>query len=158
MSTDPVEPCQNRMAGLFEFYSLNSLDRSPKSGYDIIKEIREKSCGNIVASKGAVYPMLDRLERNKLLKVDDTFARGRKVFSLTAKGRAHLKDLDRRERSIRNKMKYLPFLFAEYNGDHSDLDNLMFRLFVHVDECPKKHHNRIKSRLTECLKKIEALE
>jgi DNA-binding PadR family transcriptional regulator len=158
MSPDPVEPCQHRMAGIFEFYSLNSLNQSPKSGYDIIKEIREKSRGNIVASKGAIYPMLDRLTRDKLLKVDDTFARGRKVFSLTAKGRSYLKDLDKRERNIRNKMKYMPFLFAEYKGDHSGLDSLLFRLFVHVEECPKKHNDRIKSQLTECLKKIEALE
>jgi DNA-binding PadR family transcriptional regulator len=158
MPRDDSEPCPHRMAGIFEFYSLNSLAQSPKSGYDIIKEIREKSRGNIVASKGAIYPMLDRLEREKTVKVEDTYARGRKVFSLTAKGRRHLKEMAERKRGIRKKMKYLPFLFAGFDRVNTDLDKTLFRIFALADDCPRRNRPNVKSLLEECRKSIEAIE
>jgi DNA-binding PadR family transcriptional regulator len=146
------------MGGFFEFYSLNSIGQRPKSGYDILKEIREKSRGNILASKGTIYPMLDSLEVRRMVKADHTYARGRKVFSLTAEGKTYLGELGRRERGIRKKMRYMPFLFADFKGVHSGLDCVLFRLFVLADECPKKNRTKVKSLLDDCRKEIEALE
>jgi len=74
------------MTGILEYYCLHSIKQSPKSGYDILKEISTKSKGTMAISKGNIYPLLDNLENKNILKVEKIEARGKKTFSLTDKG------------------------------------------------------------------------
>ena len=156
MAQDPERV--RRMAGLFELYSLNSISQGPKSGYDIIKEIREKSRGNIIASKGSIYPILEDLALRGMVHSGDASARGRKVVSMTPAGRKYLRELSERKRCVRQKTKYIPFLLADVKGMHSDLDQSILKLTVLADDCPKKNRAKVKALLEDCRKKIEALE
>jgi DNA-binding PadR family transcriptional regulator len=62
------------------------LAEEPMHGYQIITELTERSGGVWRPSPGSVYPTLQALEDQGLVTADQT--EGRRVFSLTAEGRA----------------------------------------------------------------------
>jgi len=55
-------------------------------GYEMIKEIEERSEGAWTPSAGSIYPMLQQLEDEGLIRGEDTD--GKRRFSLTDAGRA----------------------------------------------------------------------
>lgn len=65
---------------------LALLAESPMHGYQIIREITERSGGVWTPSPGSVYPTLQQLEDEDLVSADSS--EGKKVFSLTETGRA----------------------------------------------------------------------
>jgi len=72
---------------------LSLLSEGPKHGYQLMKEISERSGGIYRASAGSVYPTLQQLEDEGLIEAIQQ--NGRRVVSLTAAGRAELaKDPD----------------------------------------------------------------
>src|ERR1700678_942479 len=69
---------------------LKLLAEKPRHGYEIIKELDERSKGFYVPSPGMVYPALTYLEEigHATVEVDGT----RKLYSITDLGREHLAD------------------------------------------------------------------
>jgi len=67
---------------------LKLLAEKPRHGYEIIKELDERSKGFYVPSPGMVYPALTYLEEigHATVAVDGT----RKLYSITDPGRQHL--------------------------------------------------------------------
>ena len=67
---------------------LSLLSEGPKHGYQLMKEMKERSGGMYRASAGSVYPTLQQLEDEGL--IDSEKKDGRRVHSLTDAGRAEL--------------------------------------------------------------------
>ncbi|HII94924.1 MAG TPA: PadR family transcriptional regulator [Candidatus Methanofastidiosum sp.] len=151
-------PCPRKMTGILEYYCLHSIKQSPKSGYDILKEISTKSKGTIVISKGNIYPLLDNLENKNILKIEKIEARGKKTFSLTDKGIKYLKEMDKKKRGIRNKMKYVPIIFTDFKNVHSDIDNLWFKMYLHIDECSGINNDKVKAILEDCIRRLQEIQ
>jgi len=74
--------------GEFRIAILSLLSEGPKHGYQIMKEMKERSGGTYRASPGSVYPTLQQLENEGL--VSSQMEEGRRVHSLTAAGRTEL--------------------------------------------------------------------
>ncbi len=151
-------PCPRKMTGILEYYCLHSIKESPKSGYDILKEISTKSKGTMAKSKGNIYPLLDNLENKNILKVEKIEARGKKTFSLTDKGIKYLKEMDKKKRGIRNKMKYVPIIFTDFKNVHSDIDNLWFKMYLHIDECSGINNDKVKAILEDCIRRLQEIQ
>jgi PadR family transcriptional regulator PadR len=75
-----------------DLLALAALRAAPLHGYAIIKEIRERSGGELELAEGTLYPGLHRLERAGLVKSKWTTESGRRrrVYELTAKGQGAL--------------------------------------------------------------------
>jgi DNA-binding PadR family transcriptional regulator len=67
---------------------LALLAEEPRNGDQIIQEIAERSQGGWKPSPGAVYPALQQLTDEGLVRADET--EGRKTFQLTESGRAYV--------------------------------------------------------------------
>lgn len=67
---------------------LALLAEAPMHGYQMIGELADRSGGAWRPSPGSVYPTLSQLEDEGLVSADESS--GRRVFSLTDEGRAHL--------------------------------------------------------------------
>jgi DNA-binding PadR family transcriptional regulator len=67
---------------------LSLLADGPKHGYQLIKEMQERSGGIYRASAGTVYPTLQLLEDEAMIESEKQ--EGRRVYSLTDAGRAEL--------------------------------------------------------------------
>jgi DNA-binding PadR family transcriptional regulator len=63
---------------------LSLLKDGPKHGYQLIKELEQRSGGLYRASAGTVYPTLQQLEDETLVRSEQQ--EGRKIFSLTEAG------------------------------------------------------------------------
>jgi DNA-binding PadR family transcriptional regulator len=67
---------------------LSLLSEGPKHGYQLMKELAERSGGVYRASAGTVYPTLQQLEDEELIQVEQQG--GKKVYTLTDAGRKEL--------------------------------------------------------------------
>lgn len=67
---------------------LSLLAEGPKHGYQLMKELEERSGGLYRASAGSVYPTLQQLEDEGLIAAGQQ--EGKRVFSLTDAGRTEL--------------------------------------------------------------------
>lgn len=68
---------------------LRLLDEKPRHGYDIIKELEDRSGGRYTPSAGAIYPTLTMLE-DLGYAIATPEEGGKKVYAITDAGRAHL--------------------------------------------------------------------
>ncbi|MEP9357515.1 PadR family transcriptional regulator [Sphingomonas sp. KR3-1] len=68
---------------------LKLIEEQPRHGYDLIKEIEERSGGAYAPSPGVVYPTLTMLDDMGL--IEEAKSEGaKKQFAITADGSAHL--------------------------------------------------------------------
>ncbi|MEM6474499.1 MAG: helix-turn-helix transcriptional regulator [Planctomycetota bacterium] len=69
---------------------LGVLSSGESYGYDIIRQVRERSCGELEWSEGMLYPVLHRMEKEKLIisswKVGEN-GRKRKYYRISASGK-----------------------------------------------------------------------
>jgi PadR family transcriptional regulator PadR len=76
------------LKGQLELVALASLRDGPRHGYAIIKELRERTDGELDVLEGTLYPALHRLEQAGMIKSRWATAAGRRrrVYELTRKG------------------------------------------------------------------------
>lgn len=80
--------------GTLDLLILKALTWGPSHGYAIGRWIRDTTGDVLVVQEGALYPALHRLERKGLLDEDwreSETGRQAKYYSLTPRGRAHLR-------------------------------------------------------------------
>src|SRR5436305_15247900 len=70
--------------------ALVLLDEEPRNGYQLMQEIERRSDGAWRPSPGAVYPALQQLEDEGLVRTNERD--GRKLYELTDTGRAHVEE------------------------------------------------------------------
>ena len=80
------------LRGSLDLMVLSVLSRAAKYGYLIQKEIRDASSGRVDLPAGTLYPLLHRLESEKLIRSrwDESTGRKRKWYELTPAGRRQL--------------------------------------------------------------------
>lgn len=84
--------------GELKFVLLRLLADEPMHGYELMRRLEEESGGLYTPSPGSVYPTLQLLEDQGY--VSSTQDEGKRVYRLTAEGRAFLKKHDSRARDI----------------------------------------------------------
>jgi DNA-binding PadR family transcriptional regulator len=75
---------------------LSLIADSPKHGYELMRQLEERSGGIYSASAGTVYPTLQQLEDEGLISSDSK--EGKRVYAITDAGAAELK---REEETVR---------------------------------------------------------
>jgi DNA-binding PadR family transcriptional regulator len=88
--------------------ALLLLAEEPRNGYQIMQEIQERSEGVWRPSPGSVYPTLQQLEDEGLIRSEETD--GRKLLQLTDAGRAYVEERGESE----------PAPWEQMSGDVSD--------------------------------------
>jgi DNA-binding PadR family transcriptional regulator len=79
-------------SGHLELLLLAALERDARHGYAIGEHIRDASGGRFDYADGTIYPALNRLEGEGLLRSrwSDVGGRRRRVYELTGNGRREL--------------------------------------------------------------------
>jgi PadR family transcriptional regulator, regulatory protein PadR len=90
-----------------ELLVLTALKTEPGHGYSIIRAIRERSEGEFEVLEGSLYPVLHRLEHDRLVTSSWSNVAGRKrrVYKLSRKGRATLEQQERDWRRFERAME-----------------------------------------------------
>jgi len=89
------------MRGYLRLIVMKNLANRKLSGYDLIKDI-EKHTGTWKPSFGSIYPLLEKLLKEKLVDVE---AKGRKkLYFLTSEGKKHLTIIEKSKNTLVDKM------------------------------------------------------
>ncbi len=91
----PMRGGRGRMGRFFDhgdlkLVILRLIADEPRHGYELIKQIEEQAGGAYSPSPGVVYPTLTWLEEMGFVSAADA-AGGRKLYTVTAVGEAHLR-------------------------------------------------------------------
>ena len=76
--------------GTLKTLVLKIIDEQSRSyGYQVIKEVRERTNEKIILTEGALYPILHQLEKNGLVTIEEVnySNRIRKYYRLTPSGK-----------------------------------------------------------------------
>jgi len=84
-------------AGEIRLAILSLLADGPKHGYQLMKEMEERSGGMYRASAGSIYPTLQQLEDEGLVRAETVG--GRRVYHLTEEG---LRELEADPEAVRS--------------------------------------------------------
>jgi DNA-binding PadR family transcriptional regulator len=120
------ETHNGQQRGILTMYLLCSLKRKPKSGYEIISEIKEKTEGTWVPSKGTIYPLLRQLEKGGLIMVKTTEKRSKNIFKITPKGKKIILNTKKQGESMMKKfMKFRNLIIDMIEEDSEVLSTMM---------------------------------
>jgi DNA-binding PadR family transcriptional regulator len=100
--------------------ALLLLAEEPRNGYQIMQEVQERSGGVWRASPGSVYPALQQLEDEGLIRSQEL--EGRRLFALTDDGRAVVAERDAEK----------PAPWEQMSGDVSDRAHELGKLMREV--------------------------
>jgi DNA-binding PadR family transcriptional regulator len=106
--------------GYLRIAVLTLLSRKPHHGYEIMKEIDERSGGFWKPTAGGIYPILQSLEESEYIdgKWDAHLKRKRKTYQITEAGRSMLQQAFTRQSQIADNMGDL---FREFMKDVLDV-------------------------------------
>lgn len=86
---------QQLLKGLIDPIILSIINRLPMHGYQIAKEMEQRTAGYLKMKGGTVYPSLMRLERKGLVTSrweQTSEQKGRRCYQITERGRQFLAD------------------------------------------------------------------
>jgi DNA-binding PadR family transcriptional regulator len=120
------ETHNGQQKGILTMYLLYSLQKKPKSGYELISEIKEKTEGTWVPSKGTIYPLLRQLEKGGLITVKTTEKRSKNIFKVTLKGKKIILNTKKQGESMMKKfMKFRNLIIDMIEEDSEVLSTMM---------------------------------
>jgi PadR family transcriptional regulator PadR len=97
--------------GALEMMILRTLKRQPLHGYALVQHIKRTSNDLLQIEEGSLYPALQRLLKEKLVKAEWTVSptnRRVRIYTLTSPGAAHLdRELSRFERMLEGVTRVL---------------------------------------------------
>ncbi len=112
-----------KITNMLKFYTVSLLATGPKHGYDLIKELEDKLGRKVSASN--IYPFLNLLMKNKLIKFHKIGKRDKKVYYLTTEGKKFTREMfdkfgDLIHLSIEPKIATCPCGCRIYSGGHTE--------------------------------------
>ena len=87
----------NELRGHLDTMVLSALSDGPAHGFEVMQRLEQAGCGLLTLKEGTLYPVLYRLEKNKLIKgeweKEPTGRRGprRRIYRLAPSGKRDLK-------------------------------------------------------------------
>ena len=128
---------------------LKALAEKPMHGYEIIKALGDEFGGPFRPSAGAIYPMLQTLEDEGLVKGEET---GKKrVYSTTPKG---IEVLKREESTFKEMIESRKAFVEERKGLSRELSNYVSLIMTNYRDLTPEKAEKIRQILQEGRKKI----
>ena len=148
-----------KQRGVIPLFVLHSLKKEPKSGYELIAEIKELTEGTWIPSKGTIYPLLNKLEDEGLIKIKKTDKRSKNIFGITAKGRKALLIIKMNRKEWSNKF----FQFRKLIGDiiteeNVNIASLFFEIRLASFAVSTEKKDEVIKILERCLSDLKKIE
>ena len=142
--------------GLLALFILHTLNQRPGTGYDLLKEIEEKTGGQWVPSKGTLYPVLKQLEEERLIELSETGSRAKNIYILTPKGRKTLAHIKEHRRGPGEKLAVYQNLLAEIFGEEKMvLMGLGMEIHTLIHEMPPEKEHDATLVMKECITRLK---
>jgi len=147
-----------KQQGILAVYILHSLQNQPKSGYDILKEITEKTKGAWTPSKGTLYPLLSKLENDELIEIKQVEQRSKTVYETTTKGVKQLINIKKHAKEMEEKITQFGNILSEIiNEEKSDIIMTILQIRKLALQLSKTKQKEIQSTLDAVLERLNLL-
>ncbi len=135
---------------------LSLIAEQPRHGYDLIREIEERTGGAYAPSPGIIYPTLTMLQDMGLI-VESDAAGTRKVYAATPEGTAHLAE---KKDEVASLLARISELKEAQKGDRAPVRRALRNLMAALGEKVSRTDNdelmhKIAALLDEVTQKIE---
>jgi DNA-binding PadR family transcriptional regulator len=146
-----------KQSGLLAIYILHSLKKQPKSGYELLSEIKEKCNGEWSPSKGTLYPLLKNLEEERLIRVKSTELRSKTIYEISSKGNKLFSEMRENREVLREKLLLFNNLFKDIMGkEKSEVYSLISEIKeISLDNLKNKGTKMI---LENCLSELRKIK
>lgn len=144
--------------GLLALFILHTLGKRPGTGYDLLKEIEEKTGGKWVPSKGTLYPVLKQLEEEGLIELTATGARAKNIYTVTPRGKRTLVHIRRHRREHGEKLALYRDLVTEvFGGEKMALTGLGMEIHALLQALPPEKEEEAIQVMEECRTRLKNL-
>ena len=135
---------------------LSLIAEQPRHGYDLIREIEERTAGGYAPSPGIVYPTLTMLQDMGLI-AEEGAAGTRKVYAATPEGKALLAE---KKEEVAALLARITELKSAQRGDRAPVRRALRNLYAALSEKVSRSDNdelmhKIAALLDEVTQKIE---
>ncbi|QSZ67822.1 PadR family transcriptional regulator [Methanofollis aquaemaris] len=151
-------PEKGKERGLLTVLILHSLEKEPKSGYDLLKEIAEQTEGTWVPNKGTVYPLLKSLESEGLIRVKEVGKRSKTTYELTDAGEKTISNFKNEREGSEERVNFFKKMHLEIFGEENiSLIHLMMDIRFYVEKLPEEKIDQAKEILKRSFEEIKTL-
>lgn len=145
--------------GIVPLYILTSINKKPQSGYDLLKDIKEKTGGRWIPSKGTLYPMVKHMEEKSLLKANKLGKRSKRIFELTKKGKDMVANAHKYDSDIRERLITFRNLLTEIFGERiAGYEEYLLDIKEHVFAMNPSKKNQVIRALKKCVSNLQKLK
>lgn len=141
--------------GILTIYLLHSLKKKPKSGYDLLSEIKEKTQGAWVPSKGTIYPLLKKLHDDGLITIQTKDKRSKNIFMIAPKGNTILLTTKKQGETMMKKSLKFRNLIVELIGKDSEILSTMMQIQNAVFNLSKEKKGEVIKIMKRCALDLE---
>ncbi len=149
------ETNSGQQKGILTMYLLYSLQKKPKSGYEILSEIKEKTEGTWVPSKGTIYPLLRQLEKGGLIEIKTTEKRSKNIFKITPKGKKMILNTKKQGESMMKKFMKFRNLIIDMIEEDGEVLSIMMQMQNSVFMSNKGKKNEVIKILRRCASELQ---
>jgi len=149
------ETHNGQQKGILTIYLLCSLKKKPKSGYELISEIKEKTEGAWVPSKGTIYPLLKQLEKAELIKVKTKDKRAKNIFETTLKGKKMILHVKKQGEHMMKKFMKFRNLIVDVIGEDNEAVSTMMQIQNTVFMISKEKKYEVIKILRRCASELQ---
>ncbi len=147
-----------KQRGILSIYLLHSLKKKPKSGYELLAEIKEKTKGNWIPSKGTIYPLLHHLETEGLIKIKSVEKRSKNIFEITTEGKKSLTTIKQQGKQMEKQFMQFSKLMSEIIAPkETEIANLIFDIRMTLIPRIKKNKGEVEKILKTCLLNLKKI-
>jgi len=142
--------------GILSIYILHSLKKEPKSGYDLLEEIKQKTQGTWIPSKGTIYPLLKHFEEEELIQIKSIGMRSKNIFELTTKGNKTLESIKKQSKQMEKTFIQFRNLMSEIMSPKEvDISNMIFEIRSQSMTKAKRKKDEVSDILSLCLQNLK---
>ena len=153
-----IETKNGKQQGILSIYILHSVKKEPKTGYDLIAEIKEKTEGMWTPSKGTIYPLLKHLKEEKLISIKQIGERSKQIFMITDEGKKTLSNAKKHGRQMEeNLLKFRKLISEIGEFKNETIVELLYNIRMISISKSKIKEDEVRNILDNCvngLKKI----
>lgn len=160
MADDEAPRGRRRMfdGGELRLVLLKLIEDAPRHGYDLIREIEERTGGAYAPSPGVVYPTLTMLA--DMEQIDEQTGGTRKVFAITEAGKAHLAENAKAVEALMARLAELGSMRERTRGGPVRRAMMNLRTVLHhrlAEEGDAETLHAVAAIIDEAAQKIERL-
>jgi len=153
-----IQTKSGKQHGILSIYILHSIKKQTKTGYDLIAEIKEKTEGMWIPSKGTIYPILKHLKEEELISIKQIGERSKQILMITDKGKKILSNAKKQGRQMEeNFLKFRKLISEIGEFKNEDIVELMYNIRMLSVSKSKIKNVEVRNILEKCVNELKKI-